>query len=205
LTKAAAASSGSPKTNADSPVGPQLGVQVPAQTGRAPSQVAGEPQGHAEPANAGLPAGDQSAVHAAVSSARLTQQAGSAEMQVRLRTEALGSVDVHTILKGSDIGASIRVEAREAQVMMANEISRLEQALNDRNLRVQRLDVLQGSLFGNRSGGTGPGNDHGNPSQPRPGYASPSVIQAYPALLETEAAYEESALGPSTTRINLRV
>jgi hypothetical protein len=126
-------------------------------------------------------------------------------MQVRLRTEALGPIDVHTVVKGSDIGASIRVEGRDTQVMMANEISRLEQALSERSLRVQRLDVLQGSVSGGQSGETGPGNYHGNPSQPRPGSASHSVLEAYPTLPETPAVYDEGSLGLSTTHINLRV
>ena len=126
-------------------------------------------------------------------------------MQVRLRTEALGPIDVHTVVKGNDIGASIRVEARDTQVMMANEISRLEQALNERSLRVQRLDVLQSFASGSQSGGTGPDNYQGNPSQPRPGSASHSLASAYPPLPETAPPYEEPALESSTTRINLRV
>jgi hypothetical protein len=89
--------------------------------------------------------------------------------------------------------------------MMANEISHLEQALNERSLRVQRLDVLQGSVSGNQSGGTGPGNYHGNPSQPRPGSASHSVVETYPALPETLPVYDDGAPGSSTARINLRV
>ena len=205
LAKAADANPGLSKTRVDSPAAPQLGLQAPAQAGRAAAQVIGASQDRAEPAGANLSSGYEPALPGAVSSARLTQQAGSAEMQVRLRTEALGAIDVHTVVKGSDIGASIHVEARDTQVMMASEISRLEQALSERNLRVQRLDVLQGSVSGGQPGGTGPGNYHGNPSQPRPGSTSHSVVEAYPTLPETSSVYDEGSLGLSTTRINLRV
>jgi len=205
LTKAAGANLGLSKTSAYSANLPQFGSQAPTQTGRAALQGEGAPQGRAEPAGTSLTTGYQPTVQGAVSSARLTQQAGSAEMQVRLRTETLGQIDVHTVLKGGDIGASIRVEARDTQAMMANEISHLEQALNERSLRVQRLDVLQGSVSGNQSGGTGPGNYHGNPSQPRPGSASHSVVETYPALPETLPVYDDGVPGSSTARINLRV
>ena len=205
LTKAADANLGLAKTGSDASTAWQVGVQTQGQTGRVAPQAVVAPPDRAEPANSSLPAGYQEAVHGAVSSARLTQQAGSAEMQVRLRTETLGSIDVHTVVKGSDIGASIRVEARDTQVMMANEISRLEQALSERNLRVQRLDVLQGAVSGNQSGETGHGNYHGNPSQSRPGSASHSRVEAYPTSAETPAVYDEGSLGLSTTHINLRV
>jgi flagellar hook-length control protein FliK len=152
-----------------------------------------------------VPEASQANADKVVSSARLTQQAGNAEMQVRLRSEALGPIDVHTIVKGGDIGASIRVEARDTQVMLANELSQLERALNARSLRVERLDVLQGSVSGGRSNGTGPGNSYGSPSEPRPSFSSYSPGQTYTSLPEIPNVPEDWGLGLSTTRINLRV
>lgn len=205
LTKTADASGGSPKAGTDPLLAPQSGVPGRVEGGSASPGTAGAPQGSSAPDNARAFAGYQSTIHGAVSSARLTQQAGNAEMQVRLQTEALGPIDVHTIVKGNDLGASIHVEAHDTQVMMANELPRLEQALNDRSLRVQRLDVLQGSVSESQSGGTGPGNYHGNPPEPHPNHASLSMSQAYPALSESPPVYDEAVLGLSTTRINLRV
>jgi hypothetical protein len=204
-TKEVDAKSGLPKTTVDSLNGPQFSIQGPPQTGRAAPQIVGGPQGRAETADPSLPTGYQAAVRESVSSARLTQQAGSAEMQVKLRTESLGPIDVRTVVRGSDIGASIHVEARETQMMMSNELSRLEQALSERSLRVQRLDVLQGSVSGGQSSGTGPGGYQGNPSRPRQGSASYTGVGTYPTLPETPPVYEEGALGLSSTRINLRV
>ena len=204
-TKEVDAKSGVPKTTVDSPTAPQFSMQGPPQTGRAAPQIVGTPQGRAEAAHTSLPTGYQAAVRESVSSARLTQQAGSAEMQVKLRSASLGPIDVRTVIRGSDIGASIRVEARETQMMISNEISRLEQALSERSLRVQRLDVLQGSVSGGQSSGTGPGSYQGNPSRPRQGSASYTGVGTYPTLPETPPVYEEGSLGLATTRINLRV
>jgi hypothetical protein len=47
-------------------------------------------------------------------------------MQIRLRSETLGPFDVHMIANGSDIGASIRVEARDTQVLLANDATVVE-------------------------------------------------------------------------------
>jgi len=47
-------------------------------------------------------------------------------MEVRLRSETLGPFDVHMIAKGSDIRASIRVEARDAQALLANDATVVE-------------------------------------------------------------------------------
>lgn len=204
-TKGGDTKSGLPKTTVDSPSGPQFSIQGPSQTSRAAPQIVGGPEGRTEAADTSLPTGYQAAVPGSVSSARLTQQAGSAEMQVKLRIETLGPIDVRTVVRGSDIGASIRVEARETQMMMSNELSRLEQALSERSLRVQRLDVLQGSVSGGQSSGTGPGGYQGNPSRPRQGSASYTGVGTYPTLPETPPVYEEGSLGLSSTRINLRV
>jgi flagellar hook-length control protein FliK len=193
------------KTTADSTVTTQFNPPARAEADRASPEAAGASQGRGESESASALAGYQSTVHGAVSSARLTQQAGNAEMQVRLRSEALGPIDVHTSVKDSDIGASIRVEARETQVMLASELSQLERALNDKSLRVQRLDVLQGSVSGGQSNGTGPDNSHGSPSQPRPGLASHPAGQAFPGLPEAPTLYEDGGLELSTARINLRV
>jgi flagellar hook-length control protein FliK len=205
LAKTADENHGLSKTTADPTVTLEFGPQGRAEAGRASPEAAGGSQGRGESESTSALAGYQSNVHGAVSSARFRQQAGNAEMQVRLLSEALGPIDVHTSVKGSDIGASIRVEARETQVMLASELSQLEQALNEKSLRVQRLDVLQGSVSGGQSNGTGPGDSHGSPSQPRPGLASLPGAQAFPGLPEAPTLYEDGGLELSTTRINLRV
>jgi hypothetical protein len=205
LTKVAEGKGGLPKFNADPALAPQLVPEGRAEAGRTSPEAAGASLGRGQAGSASVFGGEPGNAGPAVSSARLTQQAGNAEMQVRLRSEALGPIDVHTTVKGSDIGASIRVEARDTQVMLANQLSQLERALNERNLRVEHLDVLQGSVSGGRSNSTGSGNSHGSPSQPRQSFSSYSAGQTYTSLPEAPTVSEDWGLGLSTTRINLRV
>jgi flagellar hook-length control protein FliK len=194
-----------PKADADPALAPQLGAVGRAQAGPASPEAAGASAGRGEAGSASVLDGSQANAETLVRSARFTQQAGNAEMQVRLRSETLGPIDVHTVVKGSDIGASIRVEARDTQVMLANELSQLERALNERSLRVEHLDVLQGSVSGDRSNGSGPGHSHGSPSQPRQSFSSYSAGRTYTSLPEAPTVSEDWGLGLSTTRINLRV
>ena len=194
-----------PKASADPALAPQPVPEGRAEAGRTSPAAAGASQGRGEAASSGALEGYQANADAVVRSARFTQQAGNAEMQVRLRSEAFGPIDVHTIVKGSEIGASIRVEARDTQVMLANELSQLEQALHERSLCVEHLDVLQGSVSGGQSDGTGSGNTHGSPSEPRQSFSSYSAGQTYTSMPELPTVSEDWGLGVSTTRINLRV
>jgi len=205
LTKVANEKGGLPKSDADLPLAQQLVPQGRAGAGSASPAVAGASRSPGQPGSASAFESYQANAGGVVSSARFTQQAGNAEMQVRLHSEALGPIDVHTVVKGSDIGASIRVEARDTQVMLTNELSQLERALNERSLHVEHLDVLQGSVSGGRSDGTGPGNSHGSPSEPRQSFSSYSAGQTYTSLPEAPTVSEDWGIGLSTTRINLRV
>jgi len=204
LTKVVNEKGGLPKSDADLPLAQQLVPQGRAGAGSA-SPAAGASRSPGQAGGASVFESYQANAGGVVSSARFTQQAGNAEMRVRLRSEALGPIDVHTIVKGSDIGASIRVEARDTQVMLTNELSQLERALNERSLRVEHLDVLQGSVSGGRSDGSGPGDSHGSPSEPRQSFSSYSAGQTYTSLPEAPTVTEDWGLGLSSTRINLRV
>jgi flagellar hook-length control protein FliK len=205
LTKVANGKGGLTKVEAEIPSAQQLVPQGHTEAGSATPETAGATRSRGQLSSASISEGSQLSAEAVVSSARFTRQVGNAEMQVRLRSEALGPIDVRTIAKGSDIGASIRVETRDTQVLLANELSQLERALNERSLRVEHLDVLQGSVSEGQSDGTAPGSYHGNPSEPRQSFSSYSSGQTYTSLPEALTVSEDGGLGLSTTRINLRV
>jgi hypothetical protein len=205
LTKAAGEKEGLSKADADPPLAQRLVPPGTAEGGSAFPVTTGASRSRGQADSAGVSASSQINAGGIVSSARFAQQAGNAEMQVRLRSEALGPIAVHTIAKGSDIGASIRVEARDTQVLLANELSQLERALNERNLRVERLDVLQVSPSGGQSDGTASGNYHGNPSESRQRFSSYFSGQTYTPLPEAPTVSEDWGLGLSSNRINLRV
>jgi hypothetical protein len=204
-TKVADGKGDLPKANANPALAPQSVPADHGEAGRTSPQAEGTSPGRTESGSTNALAGYQASADTVVRSARLTQQAGNAEMQVKLRSEALGPIDVRTVVKGSEIGASIRVEARDTQVMMANELSQLERALNERSLRVDHLDILQGSVSGGRSNGTGADSSQGSPSEPRQSLSSPSAGRTYTLLPETPIVSEDLGLGLPTTRINLRV
>ena len=82
-----------------------------------------------------------------INSARVMEQLGRAEMHVSLRTEALGPVEFHTVVRNGEVGALIGAERHEARVALTSQLPALEQALTDRSLRVDHLTVS------NRSGG----------------------------------------------------
>jgi flagellar hook-length control protein FliK len=194
-----------PKAGAESPLAPHPIAQASAEAGRASPQAAAASPSRGQAGSTSISEGQPAETQKLVSSARFTQQAGNAEMQVKLRSETLGPIDVHTTIRGSEIGASIRVEGRETQVMLTSELSQLQQALNERSLRVEHLDVLQSSVSGGRSNGNGAGNSYGNLSEPRQGFSSYSASHPFTPLPETPGASEDGALGLMSTRINLRV
>jgi hypothetical protein len=173
------------------------------ENGRTPSAAASPSRSAADAAAPNAPPGYTPAAPRGVTSARLFEQAGNAEMQVKLRSEAWGPIDVRTVVRGSDVGASIRVEGRETQAVLASELPQLEQALSQRSLRVERLDVLQGSLAGGGSNGGGPG--HGHSPEPRQDPAGYTAGLAYAPPPEIPAPAAAWGLGAASARLNLRV
>ena len=173
------------------------------ENGRTPSDAASPSRSAGDAAAAHPPTGYAAAATRGVTSARLIEQAGNAEMQVKLRSEAWGPIDVRTVVRGSDVGASIRVDARETQAVLSSALPQLEQALSQRSLHVERLDVLQGSLAGGGSNGGGLGNGHSpEPRQDPAGYRAGLAYAPPPELPAPAAAW---GLGTASTRLNLRV
>ncbi len=113
-----------------------------------PSAVAMHRTAEAAELSAGLQAwnGGDNAQTRMVQSARLTGNLGSSEMNVSLRTEGLGGVELRTHVTGDTVGASINVERHDAHAMLSNDLGSLHQALNDRQLRVGDVKVFQGAF-----------------------------------------------------------
>jgi flagellar hook-length control protein FliK len=93
-----------------------------------------------------------------VSSARLMDRPGQTEIRIEMQADSLGGVELRAHISGNQIGASIAVEHRDAQVMLTNELPALHNALVEKNLRVDSLSVSQGMPS---SMGGGPGSDGG--------------------------------------------
>ncbi len=131
--------------------------------------------------------------NAATGVARSGQSAGtvaSSEMNVALRAEGLGAVQVHTRVTGDQVGAAITVEHHDAHAELTSDLLSLHQALAERQLRVENLSLSQSSPH------TGAGIGDGAAQQHHPGAAwqrpAPSGSTAFLGAAESTAALEES-------------
>ena len=95
-----------------------------------------------------------------VSSARLLDQLKRVEMQIAFRTEVFGSVQLRTMIRNGQIGATIGVEKGEAQALLTSELPALERALAQRDLRVDEISIFQQSAAGDT------GFSHGSEARP---------------------------------------
>jgi hypothetical protein len=117
-----------------------------------------------------------------VSSAQLLATSGHSEMRVSLDTDKLGSVELRARLAGDQIGAAIMVEKREAHAALAVELPALQQALSDKQLRVDQVALLHGS-FSATTGDAGASAKHDHANAPRNDLAPTSADGSVPAQL----------------------
>lgn len=138
-----AAAASATATGAPAPVVPAaLSQQAPAQPAASASQTAAAPSQPALPP-AHLPSADTVRM---VSDAQLTNAANQSEMRIALQTDKLGGIELHARMSGDEMGAAIVVEKRDAHAVLAAELPSLQQALADKQLRVNQVALSQGSL-----------------------------------------------------------
>lgn len=100
-----------------------------------------------------------------VNAASLLQNGGQAEMRVELHTDTLGALELHTVLQGGKIGATINVQNPDARTLLASELPALHQALSNQNLHVENVSVSTNTAGGGQAGaqsnsGWRPGNQN---------------------------------------------
>ena len=81
-----------------------------------------------------------------VGNAKLVQAASHSEMRIAMDTDKLGPVELRARIVGDQVGAAIMVEKRDAHAALAVELPALQQALSDKQLRVDQVTLLHGSL-----------------------------------------------------------
>jgi hypothetical protein len=121
--------------------------------------------------SAGLPAAQiQSAVlsppttiptTSPVETARLVAGVAQSEMHIGLHTEAFGSVEVHTLVRDSQVGLTVGSERGDLRSFLAPEVSGLQTAFRQQDLRFDNIRFLE------TSSGTTAGFSGGSDSQPR--------------------------------------
>lgn len=102
-----------------------------------------------------------------VNAASMLQAQGRTEMHVALNTESLGPLQLHAVLDGNRVGASIAVVNHEAHTLLTNELPALQQVLSDQNLRVEHLSVLSSPMHSGTGTGQGQNFHSGDFHQPR--------------------------------------
>lgn len=120
-------------------------ASVPPNDRPAASAAASSPSAPANPPQPAFHPLD-AAANRIVSDAQLSQNSGHSEMRIVMQTEKLGAVELRARVAGNEIGAAITVEKRDAHAALAVELPALQQALSEKQLRVDQIALLHGSL-----------------------------------------------------------
>jgi flagellar hook-length control protein FliK len=81
-----------------------------------------------------------------VNVAQLAGDQGHSQVRIAMQADQLGQVELRATLHGQQVGAAITVEKKEAHAAMAAEMPSLQQALEERQLRVGEVTLMQGAL-----------------------------------------------------------
>ena len=81
-----------------------------------------------------------------VTSAQITGNMAQSEIHLAMQADKLGAVELHAQVAGGQVGAAIVVEKKETHAALAVELPELQQALAEKNLRVEHIWLTQGAL-----------------------------------------------------------
>jgi Flagellar hook-length control protein FliK len=95
--------------------------------------------------SAPLPDPDGTQMHF-VGNAKLVQTASHSEMRIAMDSDKFGPVELRARIVGDEIGAAITVEKRDAHAALAVELPALQQALSEKQFRVDQVTLVHGSL-----------------------------------------------------------
>jgi hypothetical protein len=170
---------------------PAATVLTPAATGTAHEAVASEPPSASLPA----PPPHLAGANASISDAQISQGAGRSEMRIAMQSDDLGSLELHARMSGDTLGANITVEKRDAHTILANELPALQQALSDKQLRVEQLSLLHAPL--QASAGDTSGQSFGTPGQGAHRHAQSDS----PGGAETASSLPSTVFSPEATEV----
>jgi hypothetical protein len=144
--------------------GSVTGTTLNAGVQREPRAATGDLPAVAREAAAAHAASDPPAVPAAtpVQMAQLINRVGQSELHIGMTTTAFGSVEVHTVVRASDIGLMIGSERGDLHSLLANEMPGILNILHQQNLRLQNVSFEGGfsSSAGDFSGGNSQPRSH---------------------------------------------
>ena len=73
-------------------------------------------------------------------------------MRIAVQSDNLGNIELHAKVTGDSLGANITVEKRDAHTALAMELPALQQALSDKQLRVEQISLMHGPLHATADG-----------------------------------------------------
>jgi flagellar hook-length control protein FliK len=123
-------------------------------------------------------------------------------MRISMQSDQLGSVEVRAQVVGGQLGAAISVDKRDAHTALAVELPALQQSLSDKQLTVQRVVLLQGSL--NSTMGDAHAQHQADRNPARSSFASP-YLNAPSAQAPTFSFVRAESAGVFTTQGRLSV
>jgi hypothetical protein len=129
-------------------------------------------------------------VAGAVEIARLVAGVAQSEMHIGLRTQAFGSVELHTTVRDSQVGLTVGSERGDLRGLLATEVSGLQTALRQHDLRFDNIRYLE---TGTGSGTSSSGGDNSQHRSSDTGYPVAPGEVSFDNLREIPAEFENSA------------
>ena len=77
---------------------------------------------------------------------QLYQRVGGAEMHIAMDTDSLGAIDLRAVVHQGSLSATIAVQRPDVQTLLVNELPALQHSLAEKNLQVNQISVLAGSI-----------------------------------------------------------
>jgi flagellar hook-length control protein FliK len=103
-------------------------------------------------------------------------------MRIAMQSDKFGAIELHARVSGDAVGAAIVVEKRDAHAALALELPGLQQALSDKQLRVEQV-TLTHSMLSSTAGDAGASSQQG-----QKGATPRSALPSFQTTAESLAA-----------------
>jgi hypothetical protein len=132
---------------------------------------------------------------AVVQTARLMESVGQSEMHIGMRTQAFGSVEVHTAFREAQLGLAVSSEKGDLRSFLQSDGPALQNALQQHDLRFENIRFLQTST------GTTPGFSGSPDSQRHASTLGGGSLS--PSSLASVSDGESTEISEPTTRLSV--
>jgi flagellar hook-length control protein FliK len=138
----------------------------------------------------------------AISSAKLVERIGEAELRLGMRAGEFGNVDIRTSMVRNQFSAEISVERGELGRVMAAELPGLQTRLTDQRVPVANI-TIQNHSSENQTGGQSAAPEQQKPRDGQPEYAANSVSRLDEDRVSQLVASEGTSMPASRLDIHM--